>query len=418
MSEPTPTVKSLFDEACRHIVVDKKFLRKVQTYRLNFANKNEDHIAFFGGHLMGVQDVRFTKVDQIEWFDNVLDIDDVTLQDDLLTLKTLVPDPNKVRHVSTNVMNLSCLWVCHAIARSNLSQSDKEQGMIDALMILQYKFISSILAYWFPNKADEAIATATYARLPKKFKLKELGSWGALLEYRAEQTIDRQSPHVRNKTIQKFDDDFNIIYMANDTQGRIKGYLKNIRDVFEIVRHDPTAIIRSNSNTTVNMDGEVIVKDTRNVYSTYRRYLEEVMVDRNSFVIRELAEIVAGTMPKLPYHNMVQALEYMVRNASRTKGDPNVGKLADLTLEHLFDYLSTNRNRINPNDVAGLLNKMRNLYTASRANNDLLLQMRDIGELVVKKAVKTKNANLVKSIRTGVVLYIVARTITMKYYRK
>jgi len=418
MSGPTPTVKSLFDAACGHIAIDRNFIRRLQTYRQNFANKNDDHVAFFGGHLMGVQDVRFTKSDRIEWFTTVLDIDDISLQDDLLQLRTLVPDPKKVRYVSTDVMNLSCLWLVHAIYTSKLSETEKQQAMVDALLVLQYKFITSILSYWFPSRADEAVAVATYARLPKKYKLKELGSWGALLVYRAEAAIDRKSPHFLNKTFQRFDDDFDIIYMVNDIQGRIKGYLKNIRDEFEIVRRDPTALIRTNSNTSVNIDGEVVVKNKKNVYSTYRRYLDEVMTDRNSFIIRELTEIVAGCMPKLPYRNMVECLEYMAAKSSKLKGDPDVVKLADLTLEHLFDFIASNRTTINTNDMATLLSRLRNLYTASRANNDLLLQMRDVGEKVVRKSIKTKNVALVASVRTAAILYLVLRTITMKHYRK
>jgi len=418
MATPPPNVKSLFDAACQHITIDRQFIRRLQTYRQNFANKNEDHVAFFGGHLMGVQDVRFTRTDQLEWFTSVMDIDDVSLQDELLELSTLVPDPKKVRFVSTNVMNLSCLWLVHAIFRSKLTESEKQQAMVDALLVLQYKFITSILAYWFPNKADEAVAVATYARLPKKYKLKELGSWGALLEYRATATLAKDSPHFKQKTFQQFDDDYDIIYMVNDIQGRIKGYLKNIRDEFEIVRRDPTALIRSTSNTSINMDGEVVVRNRKNVYSTYRRYLDEVMADRNSFIIRELAEIVAGTMPKLPLHNMLECLEYMAKHSSKLKGDPNVTRLVDLTLEHLFDFIASNRNSINTKDIASLLGKLRNLYTASRANNDLLLEMRDVGYDVVKKAVKTKNDSLMKSIRTGIVLYLVIRTVTMNHYRK
>lgn len=418
MSGTTPTVKSLFDDACSHINIDRNFIRRLQTYRQNFANKNDDHVAFFGGHLMGVQDVRFTKTDRIEWFTSVMDIDDVTLQDDLLQLRTLVPDPKKVRYVSTDVMNLSCLWLVHAIYNAKLTDAEKHQAMIDALLVLQYKFITSILSYWFPSRADEAVAVATYARLPKKYKLKELGSWGALLVYRAEASIDKKSPHALNKTFQKFDDDYDIIYMVNDIQGRIKGYLKNIRDEFEIVRRDPTALIRTNSNTTVNMDGEIVVKNKKNMYSTYRRYLDDVMTDRNSFIVKELTEIVAGCMPKLPYHNMVECLEYMAKHSSKLRGDPNVTKLADLTLEHLFDFIASNRQQVNTKDIATLLTKLRNLYTASRANNDLLLQMRDVGEDVVRKSVKTKNAALVASIRTGAILYLVIRTVTMNHYRK
>lgn len=410
------SVKSLFDEYCSHLEINQTFVRKLQAYRQNFANKNEDHVAFFGGHLMGVQEVKFLPSDKARWFEDLLDIDDVGLQDDLLSLNTLVPDPTRVRFVSTDVMNLSCLWLCHAIERSDLPVALKHAAKVDCLLVLEYKFITSILAYWFPHRADEAVAVATYARLTKKFKLKEVGSWGALLVYLAEHMLGDKSPHYKPKTIESFANDFDIIYMVNDIQGRIKDYLKNIRDEFEIVRRDPSALIRTNSNT-VTIDGEVLVKNKKNVYSTYRRYINDVMSDKNSFIIRELTDIVVGSMPKLPYRDMINTLEYMSRN-SNMKGDKNVSMLTDLVLEHLFEFLSSNRSVANTADLANLLSKLRNLYTASRAVNPLLLDIRNVGKKVVDKAVKTRNEALVSSIRTGVVLYIVLRTVTMNHYRK
>lgn len=410
------SVKSLFDEYCSHVVIDQKFIRRLQSYRQGFANKNEDHVSFFGGHLMGVQEVKFLPSDKVMWFEDLLDIDDADLQDELLTLNTLVPDKTKVRFVSTDVMNLSCLWLIHAIYRSHLSPTEKHQGMIDCMLVLEYKFITSILAYWFPHRADEAVAVATYARLTKKFKLKEVGSWGALLLYLAEHMLSDKSPHFKNKTFQNFTNDYDIIYMVNDIQGRIKDYLKNIRDEFEIVRRDPTALIRTNSNT-VTIDGEVLVKNKKNVYATYRRYINDVMADKNSFIVRELADIVISSMPKLPAAPMMQTLEYLTRN-SGLKGDKNVPLLVDLTLEHLFEFIASSRNTVNTRDIATLLSKLRNLYIASRAANPLLLEIREVGKKVVNKSVRTKNEALVASIRTGVLLYLVLRTVTMNYYRK
>lgn len=411
------SVKSLFDEYCSHLVINTAFLRKIQMYRQNFANKNEDHVAFFGGHLMGVQDVKFMPSDKVTWFENVMDIDEVDLQDDLLTLETLVPDPQKVRYVSTDVMNLSCLWLLHAIYRSTLPEREKHAAMVDVLLVLEYKFITSILAWWFPHRADEAVAVATYARLTKKFKLKEVGSWGALLVYLAEHMLSPQSPHHKNKTFQEFTDDYTIIYMVNDIQGRIKDYLKNIRDEFELVRKDPSALIRTNSNT-VTIDGEVLVKNKRNVYATYRRYLTDVMADRNSFIIKELTDIVANAMPKLPYKQMIDTLEYMCRNTT-LRGDKNVNRLVDMTLEHLFEFIASHRNSVNVNDIAALLSKLRNHYTASRAAHPLLLEIRDVGEAVVRKAVNSKkNPAGIAAVRTAVLLYLVLRTVTMNHYRK
>lgn len=410
-------VKFLFEEYCGHVEINTAFVRKLQAYRQNFANKNEDHVTFFGGNLMGVQEVKFLPSDRARWFEELLDIDDAGLQDELITLKTLVPDPLRIRFVSTDVMNLSCLWLCHKIANSTkLPNNLREAAMIDCLLVLEYKFITSILAYWFPHRADEAVAVATYARLTKKFKLKEVGSWGALLLYLAEHMLGKTSPHYKPQTIEKFTNDYDIVYMVNDIQGRIKDYLKNIRDEFEIVRRDPNASIRTTSNT-VTIDGEVLVKNKKNVYSTYRRYINEVMSDKNSFIVPELTNIVVGSMPKLPYKNMLDTLTYMTQNVGM-RGDSNVNKLTDLVLEHLFEFLATNRATVNTADIASVLGKLHNLYKASRAANPLLLQIRDVGTKVVRKSVKTRNEALVSSIRTGVILYVVLRTVTMNHYRK
>lgn len=405
-------IKEVFQEGCPDLKIDRAFIRKLHLYTQNFANKNEDHIAFFGGNLMGVHPVRFRDEDRNRWFDDVLETDDLALEDELFKLPAIVPS----RNVSSDVMNLSCCWLVHAIHISDLSPKEKEEAMTDALMVLQYKFITSILAYWFRYPADKNVAETTYARLNKKFGLKVYGSWRALLLARARDILASSSPHYQ--TYRSFNDDLAVVYMVNDIQGRIKDILKNIRDVFEEVRKDPRGAIRSTSATQVDAEGITAVKDKQRNFTIYRRYIHGVMSDRPSFIRDELVQVIVSAMPTMPDKLFLEALAYMSQNIG-PGGDKDVGELVDETLSHAFDYIATNRSIMNnPNDIGGLVAKMRSLYMASRGSDPTLLKMRATAEQIATRAVRSKNASIIAAVRTGMMLYIVLRTFTMKHYSK
>ena len=408
----TKNIKSVFREGCPDLVIDQKWCRKLHAYVQGFANKNEDHIAFFGGNLIGVHTVRFRTEDRNKWFDEILEADDLSIEDELHRLEAIVP----TRQISADVMNLSCLWLVHEIYNSTkLNPRDKQEAMIDTIMVLQYKFITSILAYFFRYPADEAVATATYAALSKKFGLKVYGSWGALLHARAVDILATNGIHF--KTYSKFEDDFAIVYMVNDIQGRIKDIIKNITDVFYLVAKDPKGLIRTTSNT-VSLDGTTHVKDLKRQYPTYRRYLHSVIGDRNTFIREELVKIISSAMPTMPEKLLVETLQYCSLNYG-PKGDKDIEKFADAVLTHLFDFLSSNRNAIqSTNDIGGLIAKLRNLYMASRTTDPVMLGLREVGESLVQRSVRSKNTSVISATRTGLMLYIVLRTLTMHHYSK
>jgi hypothetical protein len=405
-------INLVFKEGCPDLVFDKTFIKKLSSYTQAFANKNDDHIAFFGGALLGVHPIRFRTEDRNRWFDDILECDDLAIEDEMHRLEEIV----STRHVSGDVMNMSCLWVVHSIYTStHLSMSEKEAGMTDALMVLQYKIITSIMAHFFPYPANEQIAIATYAALSKKFGLKVYGSWRALLLSRVRDVLAKSSIHY--KTYTEFNNDKPIVYMVNDIHGRIKDFIKNIRDVFAQVEKDPKGLIRSTS-TTQAIDGELSVKSLKRNYVVYRRYIHEIITDRPSFIREELVQIISSAMQTMPRPLFEDALAYVSLN-SGIRGDKDILNLVDSTLTHAVDYISTNAAIIgNVNDIGGLIAKFRALYMASRGNDPTLLIMRDTAEAITKRAVKSKNGSVIAAVRTGLMLYILLRTFTMRHYSK
>lgn len=403
-------IKQVFEQHCSHLVFDQKFLLKVQTYERKFVTKNDTHISFFGGNLLGVDPVRFKDEDRNRWFDEILEVDEQALEDDLYALEEVVTH----RHVSSDVMNLSCLWVIHSFLTSpKLNDVDKYNGALATAQILQYKFITSIMAHFFRFNADPIVAQATYSQLTKRYGIKEYGNWYDLLKSRSDAIVRKGGLHYNG--LVAFDKDIDKI--VNDIQGRIKDIIKNIMDVFTSVKNSPDLQIR-NTSSTLELDGELKVRDKTRLITQYMRYLLELIHDKNNFIIPELVGVIVKTVPTMRKSYLVEVLTYMSNNAS-PKADPRVQRICELTLQHAFDYLTKNPGTMaSSSDIPGLLRKMRSLYQASRTNNPMILEMRELTEAISKVATGSKNSTLIASIRNAVLLYVLLRTFTMNSQKR
>lgn len=414
------SIKSVFDSECSHIKFDTKFLKRIAHYRNAFLNKNEDHVAFFGGNLLGVHPIRYRATDTAMWFDDVLEADDVSIKQRIHSLPDIVP----TFLVSSDINNLSCLWLVHRIHTSpHLSAKEKEGGMIEVLLVLHYKLLSSLMAHYFKYPADREVAVATYAALSRKYALKVHGSWGKLLHARAVDIISRGSIHY--KTVDKFNDDLAIVYMINDIQGRIREVVKKMWAVFDIVRSQDAKI--STTSSTVAIDGEVIIRDKTRTLNVYKRYMGEVILNKSGFIRDELVGVIANAVHTMPERLLVQTLGYVsdnylasgVGSVTTINGERTQVKVPDLideVLLHAFDFLNSNRNILRQNDLAQMISRLKSLYMSSRSTDPSLIKMRELGEHVVREATRSKNNSLVASVRTGLLLYIVLRTFTMKHY--
>ena len=403
------SIKEVFADEMKHLKIDVKLVKTISQFERYFVNKNEDHIAFLGGNLLGTPPMRFHTSDRNAWFDEVLQTDDVVLRNELHSLPTVDP----TQRVRTDVFNLSVVWLVHAIHNaSGLSSRQKEQGMMDALRAMHYRFLGSLMAHYYPYEPDRAIAEATYAALSYKFSIKQHGSWAALIEARCEDVLSRGSIHA--STIDKFDDDEQIQRMISDVQGRIREVVKKMTAIFHRVKDSPTRI--SSRSNMIDLGGEMHVRDLARQNSRYKRYIHTTLTDRATFIRGQLTGIVANVMHTMPERHLNSALEYMADNYGR-RGDPKIQELVDETLLHAFEYINENRREFrNSIDLATLLSRLRSLYMSSRSTDASLLKMRELSLAIARRAVKSNNKSLLASVRTGCMLYIVLRTFSMTYF--
>tara|TARA_Y100000592_G_scaffold94868_1_gene160340 strand:+ start:113 stop:1399 length:1287 start_codon:yes stop_codon:yes gene_type:complete len=404
------SVKAAFAAVSEDLVVDRNFIKKLRNYTVSFANKNSDHIAFLGGNLLGVHPIRFHPEDRDAWFDDVLDIDEVQFKGYIKGLDSINPQFK----ISSDAFNLSCVALLNRIYESTkINPKEKEDALTDCVIALQYKFISSLMYHYFPYPADKGVAQATYAALSKKFTLKVHGSWQALLENRTKSILAHNSIHYTTYT--KMDSDSGVVYMLNDVQGRLREIVKSMRDVFETILTSKSKIVTT-STTSINIDGESFVRDKTRNFNSYKRYLHETVSDSSNFIKSELTGIITSAMKTMPERFLTDTLMFMSKHY-RSPRYAHIEELVDETLLHAFDYISSNRAILaNPNDLAGMLTRLRAVYMSSRSSDASLLKMRKLSEEIVEKAIKSRNVSIIASVRTGLMLYLVLRAFTMKHY--
>jgi len=403
------SIRSVFEEECSHLVADMKLLKRIQNYAISFVNKNEDHIEFFGGNLTGVQVVRFLDSDRNRWFSEILEVDEEPVAERLHAL----PEVDTDWKISSDAMNLSCVYLCYFIYNSkHLNDVQKHDGMIDVVSVLQYKYLTSLLYHYFRYPASRATAEATYAQLSYKYNLKQCGSWSAFLLMRSEDIISKDGIH--HNVIQKLDKDGEVIEMLNDTQGRIRDTLKNICNVFMTMHKSGVGI--STVSSIMEHNHSVVLKDKTKNLLTYGHYLNSIVTDKNSFIREELADIVEKLMHTMPPKLFRETLVWISLNYGQS-GASVIEEVLNETLIHAFDYLDQNRSLVhNTADLPTLLGRLKGVYMSSRSTETTLLSLREKTEEIVKNATDIKSESLISSIRTGILLYIVLRSLTMNYY--
>lgn len=403
-------IRQVFESHCAHLKIDRRLVQKIKKYEQDFVHKNQSHINFFGGVLMGVDPVRFTSIDQLNWMNDILGIDEGPIETDILNLP-IFAENESIWHVSSNPMNLSCFWLTHKFLTSRtLNKNDAYEGALACIMVLHYKFFTSILTNMFSKyNADPAIAQATYMSLSKRFGLKALGSWGELIRHRSETVIDKKELHYNR--ILNFEPDEDVVYMLNDTQGRVKSILNAIRDRFSEIQNNPEMILKDSSNT-LEMDGVLKVRDKIRYVNGQIENILDSLSDYNSFVKEELVDITASVVRTMPKSALVKSLKYMVENRSKN-ADKDVEELIKTSMYHVFDYIQKNPNTMRgTTDVDGLVSRMLRVYQAPRASGEDVLKMRELAENIAHRATGSKNKVLLSAIRNAILTYILLRTFT------
>ena len=401
------TIKKVFDQYSKALVVDKKLATEIKSFDISFVTKNSDHISFFGSGLLGVYPIKWLDADRDRWFDDIMQSDDMSISDAIGELPTV----DKNHRVASDVTNLSFVYLVHRLFDSGLPEIVRRDAAISVMKIMHYKFISSLLSSYFKYLADEAIAKEAYATLSLKFDIKRLGTWGALIVNRATHLVSRDSIHFRNGTFTKMDDDLDVQYVLTDSQSRIRELIKVYTRVFHEVRAADGRVI-STSNVLQIEDG-IVIRDVRRAYVQYHEYIKRIVPDETDFIRDSLVKVIEDAIPSINPKVFALSLQYISSNYF-DKRKKYIADFVDDSMLYAFEFLFTKK--LKTSDLPLILQRLRAMYTSSRTDDSKVLELRKLGDRIVREASFRKNSVPVAPERTGLLLYVVLRALTMKHW--
>ena len=401
-----PVLAAAFEAAAGTVQPTQRLARAISSFLVHLQTCNDEHISFFGGNLLGTDRIRFLDTDRAKWFDDILQIDEDYLRECVHS----VPYIDKDWNVGADVFNLSCIWTLHRFYSSPHAKDPViHQAMIDILVILQFRFITSIYSQYFPRLVDKAAAEATYAAFTLKFNIKRMGSWGEILRDRAISFIDHESPHLN--ALRTFQPDEKVVYVVTDMQTRTRKTIKDQYKVLDKVRSGNLRI--QTTQSTINIDGDKIIKDHVNAFNTAKQYLFDVSGNESSFIKRPLVDVVLNLMTTTSEQAFMDILKMMCHEPVGTYRD-EVEWMMEHTLIHAFEYIASNRIRFN--DVGIILVKLRAMYMSSKSTDPLLLSLRERIEKYAKANSHLKSPAALASVRTAIMLYFLLRAISSHQY--
>jgi hypothetical protein len=394
----------VFQHNFSHVKFDGKLAERLYKFQIGYINQNSEHLEFFGGNLLGVQVIRFKDSDLRRFYEEVVNVDLTVLTNDIRELDTI----DHSHKVGSDIFNLTCMFLIHGFLKSNLiNDSKKKRATYDVAVIFFCRCLAALLSHYFKYPADPHVAQMTYANLSNKYLIKKLGSWHALVDYRAEEVTGKSGIHLKN--LYNFSDDNTITYAISDCQGRIRDMIKNYYAEFMLV-HESGSRIASTGGTFFDADGEETLKDKTKSVESDVQYMLQILSDQNSLIKPDLIAVIVNINKNTSAK--------MLRTVLQTVYDGSTGEHVKLMQEFvqkvvIFTYHILHQNDIgNLRDYPMVLTNLKNLYLATRSNDKDLLNIRDMGSKIVKLSSKVKiSESLLMASRTSLILYICLRAL-------
>lgn len=398
-------IKNIMKDVMSHVKINEALVRNIDYYVSSYINKNEEHVSFFGSNLTGVNRIIYDNDDRNAWAIEILDIDEIEIKSRVRALEHIGKD--WVR--GTDGVNLSLIYTMHLIHHSNLSPKSKRKAIVNCLIILQAKFLSSLLYGYFKYPVSDKLALAVYDALSRKFYIKKYGTWYAILKSRAESIYD----HDHATTISTFETDERIQYMITDIQTRIKSMILNIYDV--TMKLNAKGIGVSSKSMMIKMEDKLEVKALERDFDLYLNYITQTMQEPRAFIKDEIVDVISDSITTMPAKLLYDMLLVVSEKAQTDDNELNE-KTRDIII-YTFDHFRENKRSVaDLSNLGKLVITLKSLFTASKTNSTTVIELREYFDKMVKANIKSRNPATIAGCRTGVVLYIILRTLTKNYY--
>lgn len=401
------TLAEVFDIHFEGVKFDSKLASAIYKFQIGFINANRDHLQFFGGNLLGVHVIRFKDSDVLRFIEQIFNVDYVTLVQDIREVTTI----DHEFKVSGDIFNLTTMYIIHRfLTANNIPKTLRETAAYNVALIFFYRCIAALMSYYFRYPADEKIAQKAYANLSNKFLIKKLGSWVKVMEYRAKDMIDPEGLH--RKTLEMFNDDSKVVYVLNDSQGRIRDLMKNYYAEFKKVDDGGIGVT---SSLIIDIDGEENFKEKTKSVDAYVTYARQLITDKQGFVRDDLISVVTKINTNTSLRMVRHTVNWLFENYTNPKEHRQIDEFITLVVVQAMYMVENNIERTRRKDYAHVLNQLKNLFLSTRSTDPELEKIRTLGETIVVSANgKNISDGLKYATRTSIILYVALRVMSGK----
>lgn len=363
----------------------EEIFKKIMLFKIELLQKNYEFMMFISSNLTGVYNAVFSQLDSERYFSLF------GLSEKKLSIKTNdLPDITPEWKVSSNPLYLVNIYLIHKYSTSNYKK--KEEAIMVLFEIMSYKMLTSILYQFYKTKLTVDEAKAVFEKQTFKFLIKKLGSWDAVIKYKAMLVAKDGTYYDR---IMKLDT-LEAVSTINAIQVSYKSLIKYIADI----SHSGTKDKISSSTIIENTSEGKLIKEISNS-SVYINYLNSIVKFENDFINNGLIKIVISKIKNVDYDNVRNTLQYISRNESDLKF---LEKIVEYSLEYL--------NGKNENFNNGNLNYIVSLKGFWSSGNNNLKDVKNKIKEISYKSTGRKTEWILNATTITVICYIFTRAIT------
>lgn len=408
------TLSKAFATAFGELKFDQKLGKQLELYRAGLLTRNGNMMEFFGSNLLGTHRIWFKDQYTNDFYDGILNIPYDVMKAEVRKATTI----NHTYKISGDIMNLTLMYMIHRFMRApGLSEKQREHAMYDLAMIFFYRCFCIIISDQFDFTADPKVAQQAYANLSMKFLIKKLGTWNRVIDYRSKALINKKDS-IHWDALYTFDDDDDIVYAINDSQGRIKGIIKEYYSELVIVSAGGGSIAVK-SAVGIDMEGEEALREKTPGPEVYVLYLRSILLDKHTFIRDDLLTVVSNTNSNTSKRSVREVLEYMSVQSMDAKIFKQVDDFISRTMVLCVYYMDNNIEYQRRRDYVYIVKTLKDMFLSTRSADEDLIKVREMGQAIVQAALlppdppgtpkskkRTLSDSLMKSTRTAVILYL------------
>lgn len=327
--------------------------------------------------------------------------------------------------VASDPFNLFAIWVTYNILNSKIDSKLKHQAAQSTILLLHYKFFTSLVNYRFKYPANEQTMITTYEAISNKFDIKVLGTWKKVMEKGADDAIDANGIH--SKTWTSFDNDMKILYIITDIQSRLRSKVNLFYEAYMQVKAEGDLI---GSYDTVGTDTEgqkQIMANEHGIDIAIASVYQDCMAISRIVDIKAMRLVVAlFTSIRLDqFKQFIIAFSEECVKLAKLGGDEKIVKDKQTGDELLLgghaliraiiqqSYRYCRNNDIDIEVPSKFIKGVKDVYTSSRISDANIIQVKNSVAYYVGTLQGSTREATVTALRTAFIVYIII--LSLKY---